>query len=133
MDWLFYLVIAIIFMSLNQLIVKSVLNKASPYAVLFYQYLVALPLVGLYALVSKAVWLGDFTVMTLLGFVYFIALGLYYTSMSKGDLSKVSPLFNLKMLVTAFLGIIILSEPVTVNLILGLFFGTISVYLLGGS
>ena len=132
MIWIIYLLIAIVLMSVNAYVVKLLVKNINPLIVLFYQYLIAIPLLIIYSLMVNADLLtGNFNIV-LLGFLYVTGIALFYIALKKGSLSKVSPVFNLKMIITAILGIIVLSEPFTLNKIVGLLFGILSVYLLSG-
>jgi len=132
MIWIVYLLIAIVLMSVNAYVVKLLVKNINPLIVLFYQYLIAIPLLIIYSLMVNADLLtGNFNIV-LLGFLYVTGIALFYIALKKGSLSKVSPVFNLKMIITAILGIIVLSEPLTLNKIVGLLFGILSVYLLSG-
>ncbi|PIU62182.1 hypothetical protein COS83_02825, partial [archaeon CG07_land_8_20_14_0_80_38_8] len=132
MIWIIYLLIAIVLMSVNAYVVKLLVKNINPLIVLFYQYLIAIPLLIIYSLMVNADLLtGNFNIV-LLGFLYVTGIALFYIALKKGSLSKVSPVFNLKMIITAILGIIVLSEPLTLNKIVGLLFGILSVYLLSG-
>lgn len=133
MPWFVYVFAAIILMSFNSYLVKLLVKKINPFLILFYQYLLAVPLVIFYSVLSSAKPAGfGYYPIILLGVIYVLAIGFYYAALKKGPLSKVSPIFNLKMLVTVFLGLIVLSEPLTFKLALGLIFGVIGIYLLGG-
>lgn len=132
MLWLLYVVIAFILMSLSTFLVKKLFKEVNPLVVLFYQYLIAIPLVWFYSLLLQAGFGQGSYLIFLLGLFYVIGIAFFYLALKKGSLSRVSPVFNLKMLVTAVLGLVFLSEPLTLNLVLGLFFGVTAVYLLGG-
>lgn len=132
MLWLIYVIIAIILMSLNTFLVKKLVKNINPYVILFYQYLIAIPLVAIYSLLFNADIFAGNMLIVLLGVVYVAAIALVYIALKTGSLSKVSPVFNLKMLVPAILGVIILSEALSLQLVLGLLFGIIGVVLLSG-
>lgn len=129
--WFYFLLIAIILMSLNTYLVKVLTKSIDSFIILFYQYLLALPLVIVYSFVSNASFNAS-PCFLLIGFLYFIAIAAFYSALKKGSLSRVSPIFNLKMIVVAVLGLLLLSEPLTIRLIIGLFFGLFGVLLLGG-
>ncbi|MDD5417902.1 MAG: DMT family transporter [Candidatus Nanoarchaeia archaeon] len=133
MLWVLYITLAIFFLSSNILLVKTLVRKISPFAVLFYQYLIAIPLVFIYSLMtgSKA----DLNVLWSipLGFIYVVAIALFYIGLKKGNLSKVSPVFNMNLLVTSLLSIVFFAEQFNLKIILGLVFGVVSVYLIGGA
>ncbi len=132
MLWLVYTIISIILMSLNIFLVKILVKKVKPLSILFYQYIIAIPLVLIYSLISGAsITSGNYYIL-LLGIIYFAGIAIMYIGLSKGPLSKVSPIFSLQMLVTASLGITILLEPLSIKLILGLILGVIGIYFLGG-
>lgn len=132
MNWMLSVFIAVILMGLNTYLVKLLVKKINPYIVLFYQYLIAIPLVGAYSFLTNQTIISSNYHIMLFGLFYVIAIASFYTALKKGSLSKVSPIFNMKMLVPAILGIIILGEPVTLQLILGLLFASVSVFLLSG-
>ncbi|MFA5405874.1 MAG: DMT family transporter [Candidatus Nanoarchaeia archaeon] len=131
MDWLFYTLLAVIFMGPNTFIVKKLTKTIKcPQVVLFYQFLTAVIVVFSYVLITGFSDLSVFAL--LLGVAYFIALTLFYFGLSKGDLSKASPVFNMNLLVTAVLGLVVLGEQLTFNVIIGLGLGVLGIYLLGG-
>ncbi len=133
MPWLVYVLIAVVLMSFSSLIVKKLMKNVNQLIILFYQCLIAVPLVIIYSYFSSGalITINNYPLI-LLGVIYVTAIALYYVALSNGPLSKVSPVFNLKMIVTAVLGLIILIEPLTIQLILGLVFGMLGIYLLGG-
>jgi drug/metabolite transporter (DMT)-like permease len=120
-------------MSFNSLIIKPLMKKVNPFIILFYQYLMAVPLVLTYSYFfnTATIKISELPLI-LLGIIYVIALSLYYIALNKGPLSKVGPVFNLKMIITAILGLLVLFEPLTIQLVIGLIFGVLGVYLLGG-
>lgn len=130
--WLILVLSSVFLMSFNAYIVKLLVRRLRPALVLFYQYLIAIPVVGFYVLFSGAVINASHLPLLFLGLIYVGAIGCFYAGLRKGVLSKVSPIFNLKMIITVVLGVIILLEPLTLNLIIGLFLGVFSIYLLGG-
>ena len=132
MLWLVYVVVSIIFLSANSFLIKKLLTKNNVFVILLYQYVVSLLLVGAYAFFSGASFSASSYFMLGLGVIYVIAIALYYISLSKGRLSSVSAVFSLKMIVTASLGLMILLEPLTPQVIVGLGFGVLSAYLLRG-
>lgn len=128
--WPVYLFAAVVLMGFNVLVVKKLMKHLDPVKLLFYQYLVALPVVGVYAAAS-----GSLTIHSssfLLGFLYIAGIACFYAALQRSEISKVSPVFNMKMLVTSGLGVVFLSEPLTPKLVLGLGCGVIAVFLLGG-
>lgn len=131
MIWLSYLIISIILMSFNVFYIKKLVKRLNPLVILLYQYIIAIPLVYLYSFIVQPIELVNYS-LSLLGLIYVAGIALFYIALKKGSLSKVSTVFNMKMIVTALLGVIILAEPLTLQLIIGLLFGAVSVYLLGG-
>jgi len=129
--WLLYVSIAIVLMSLNIFIVKKLIKKVNPYLIILYQYLIAVPIVIIYSLFSNAELFTGNVAIIFLGVVYVTAIVLYYIALKKGSLSKVTPVFNMKMIIPAILGIIFLSETISIQLIIGLLFGALGVYFLG--
>jgi len=132
MLWLIYLIIAIILMSFNPFIVKQLVKKVNPLIVMFFQFLIAIPLVLIYSLFFNP-GSSNNPLLLILGFVYALSLGLYYSSLSSGFLSRAGPIFNLSLIVTAVLGLLFLGETLTPQLVIGLVFGAFGVYLLGDS
>ena len=132
MLWLVYVIISIVLMSFTVFIAKTIMPEVNPLVVLFYQYLIAIPLVLLYSLFSGARIEAGNPVLLLIGVLYVAAIGSSYTAFSKESLSKVSPIVNLKMVVTVVLSIVLLSEPFSLKLFAGVVLGGISIYLLGG-
>jgi drug/metabolite transporter (DMT)-like permease len=131
MDWWVFVLAAVLFMGFNSFIVKKLVKTVKPNIVMLYQFLLAAPLVAFYTVVSG----GEFNfnpVLLLIGFGYFCALSSFYISLSKGSLTRAGPIFTLNLIVTAILGFIILGEPVTWKIIVGLLFGVSSVLILGG-
>jgi drug/metabolite transporter (DMT)-like permease len=81
--WLIYLTIAIVLMSLNSYIVKKLVKKVNPYLVLFYQYLIAIPLVLVYSLFFQANVLSGEPLIIFLGIFYVAAIAFYYTALKE--------------------------------------------------
>ena len=128
--WYFYLLIAVVLMSVNTLLVKQLVKDVKPVVLLFYQYLISIPVVGVYGFFMNASF-SNFSLVWL-GFIYVLGIALFYQALSQGDLSRVSPVFNQKMLVTVSLGVLFLGESLSVKTVIGLVFGVIGVWLLGG-
>lgn len=131
MGWLLYLTISIILMSLNVYIVKTILKKVNPYVIIFYQYLIGLILVYIYSFFINSLDLNQYF-LSLMGVIYVAGIILFYTALKKGNLSKVSTVFNMKLIITALLSIFLLNETAKTINIIGLFLGGLSVYLLSG-
>ena len=132
MLWFIYVLISIVLMSFTVFIAKTIMPEVNPLVVLFYQYLIATPLVLLYSLVSGAMIGTGSPLLLLIGVIYVAAIGSYYVALSRESLSRVSPIVNLKMVVTVVLSIVLLSEPFSLKLFAGVVLGGISIYLLGG-
>lgn len=127
--WLVYVLLAVVFMGFNSFIVKKLVRTVKPNIVMLYQFMLAAPLIAFYMLVTG----GEFVFnpwLLLIGLGYFCSLTLFYMSLIKGNLTRSGPIWNLNLIVTAVLAFIILSEMVNWKVILGLFFGVLSVYLL---
>ncbi len=129
--WLIYAIIAVLFMGFNAFIVKIISKKKSPHIILFYQFLLAAPLVLIYLMIKG----GEFNFspwLLLIGLAYFSSLTLYYITLKKVGLTKAGPLWNLNLVVSAILGFIFLNEAINAKIIVGLAFGIISIFLIGG-
>jgi drug/metabolite transporter (DMT)-like permease len=129
--WPIYAAIAVLFMGFNAFIVKNLSKKTSPHAILFYQFILATPLVFTYLMIKG----GEFNFspwLLIMGFAYFLSLTLYYITLKKVGLTKAGPLWNLNLIVSAILGFIFLNEQINFKIAAGLMFGIISIFLIGG-
>lgn len=132
MLWLIYTIISVILLGLNIFLIKTFVKKVKPILILFYQSIIAIPLIILYSILTNASIISSNYYLLLLGCFYITGIIFMYTALSKGPLSKVSPIFSLQMLVTAVLGLAILLEPLSINLVAGLILGALGIYFLGG-
>jgi drug/metabolite transporter (DMT)-like permease len=129
--WLIYAAIAVLFMSFNAFIVKIISKKKSPHIILFYQFLLASPLILIYLMIKEKGF--NFNPLLLfIGLAYFLSLTLYYVTLKKAGLTKAGPLWNLNLVVSAILGFIFLNEQLNFKIAIGLIFGIISIFLIGG-
>ncbi|MDD4352848.1 MAG: EamA family transporter [Candidatus Nanoarchaeia archaeon] len=102
--WQLYTILAVLFMGFNSFIVKKLVKTLNPNIVMFYQFMLAAPLIFSYLLLSN--W--DFVFNPLLIFIglgYFASLTLFYTSLIKGNLTKSGPIWSLNLIITAILGL----------------------------
>ena len=87
-----------------------------------YIYLTGLPWVT-----GQAIFLGYTPLTSILMSVGILTL---YVAIQKGPISVVMPIFSLNAMVTAILGIVILSEPISVERLLGLVLAMAAIVLL---
>jgi len=129
-EWV-YLLLAVSFMGFNSFIVKKLVKTLKPNVVMFYQFMLAMPLVLFYTFISGSEFIFN-PLLLLIGLAYFVSLTLFYVALSKGNLIRAGPIWTLNLLVTALLGFVFLLEPVDLKIILGILFGVLSVYFLRG-
>ena len=128
--WEIFIVLSVSFLATNSFIIKNIKN-ADPKVIIFWQFLISIILVYIYSILfGKELIFNPFLII--LGLGYVISLTLYYSSLKVSDLSKVAPVFNLSVVVSAILGIIFLSEEINLKIIGGIILGATGIYLLGG-
>lgn len=133
MIWVILTIIAFVLMGIGTFLMKIAVREVHPYLVLFYQYIVTIPLTLTYGMLivpSFDILLNQVAMLLILGCFYGLALGSFYYSMALGKVSTTVAIWNMKMLITIILAVVFLNEKLSSSKVLGLGLGVIAIWLL---
>ena len=135
MNYLIWVIIAMIFYGITAVLLKAGLKNSNTEIALILTNII-LVLGGIAIALFKGSlftkWPSGLPLvfLSLAGITLIISIGSYYTALSKGPVSIVVPIFSMSFAIASILGIIFLSEEINAFKILGLFLAGTAIIML---